>query len=399
MKRKSILFALLLAFVVTMMVPMAGAAPWYEGVVERWGALLPGSDPEAPITRAEFAHVLNGILEFPASAPTFTDVAGNPYTAAIGALQAANVARGDAGLFRPNDTLTREEAAAFIFRAFAFTEGSALTGPDANLVADWFVGYISALYENGIWEGHANGTIDPKGNLTVAQTFMTIQRAAANLNSVIESGANLLVNGGGTTISNATVGNVIIAPGVGSGEVIFDNVVITGTLFVRGGGTNSIVFRGTSSVGRVIVDRVGGDVRISTEGAATSVGVVQVTGGTGVTVSGNIDTLVVAPTAAAVELVINATVETVQILAPAVTVSVDDAVIGDILVVSTAVGVEIEVVSGTIASLESTAADTVIDNAGGAIASAVVAESVTLTGTAPVELSNDTTSINDVYRG
>lgn len=65
------------------------------------------------------------------------------------------------------------------------------------------------------------------------------------------------------TVSNKTVkGNLVIGDGVGTGEVTLDNVKVTGKLIVRGGGENSIILKGSSSVSQISVRQVNNNVSI-----------------------------------------------------------------------------------------------------------------------------------------
>jgi hypothetical protein len=92
---------------------------------------------------------------------------------------------------------------------------------------------------------------------------------------------NVLITEAGTTLSNLSViGDLIIAPKVGDGDVILDNVVVTGTMFVMGGGAESIVITGAnSSVGRVVVNNAGSDeVRIVVEAGAMVIALIVASG-------------------------------------------------------------------------------------------------------------------------
>lgn len=87
-------------------------------------------------------------------------------------------------------------------------------------------------------------------------------------------------------------GDLIIGQGVGDGEVTLDNVSVEGNLIVLGGGSNSVVVRGTSAVGKIIVSKTEGDpVRVKVEGEAV-VGTVAVDDNSKVIVNGAITTLV-----------------------------------------------------------------------------------------------------------
>jgi micrococcal nuclease len=76
--------------------------------------------PAEPISRAQMATMLTRAFGLPAaSGPSpFTDTAGSPYAAGIGALAAAGITTGYAdGTFRPTLTVTRGQTASFLDRA------------------------------------------------------------------------------------------------------------------------------------------------------------------------------------------------------------------------------------------------------------------------------------------
>jgi len=74
---------------------------------------------------------------------------------------------------------------------------------------------------------------------------------------------------------------------VGNGEVTLNNVVVTGTTIVRGGGVNSIRIIGNSNVKNIVVTRVNGEVRVFAEDG-TEVGTVIVDGKDDVIIEGKV---------------------------------------------------------------------------------------------------------------
>jgi hypothetical protein len=75
--------------------------------------------PTRPVTRAQFASMLQRTLNLPDRAHPFPDVAPSPHSGAIGALHHAGVVAGDtSGRYRPNAPVTRAQMASFLQRAF-----------------------------------------------------------------------------------------------------------------------------------------------------------------------------------------------------------------------------------------------------------------------------------------
>ena len=103
---------------------------------------------------------------------------------------------------------------------------------------------------------------------------------------------NVLIRAEGVTLKDLTVkGDLIIADGAGDGEVTLDGVRIEGRLVVRGGGVNSIIIKGSSSIDRIIVSRVDSEVRISVEGGAEVEYIYVDDGSDDVIVTGTVKTL------------------------------------------------------------------------------------------------------------
>lgn len=79
-----------------------------------------------------------------------------------------------------------------------------------------------------------------------------------------------MINLSGTTLKNTTVrGNLIIGDGVGDGNVSLDNVKVTGSLMLRGGGRNSIDIGGGSRIQNVRAIKEEGNLRIYSYGSST----------------------------------------------------------------------------------------------------------------------------------
>lgn len=119
--------------------------------------------------------------------PLFRDVKGHPYQAVIQKWQNAGIIQGYHGLFRPDDRyLTRAEAIRLLDQT------------------------VAGFYHQ---KGKYTSTIN--GNVIIRTKDIVLK--------------NMQIKG-----------NLYIMEGVGEGEVDLDNVKISGKLFVRGGGKNSI---------------------------------------------------------------------------------------------------------------------------------------------------------------
>lgn len=140
--------------------------------------------------------------------------------------------------------------------------------------------------------------------------------------SGVETDKSYVIRSKDVELADAKIGgDLIIGQGVGDGEVTLDNVSVEGNLVVLGGGSNSVVVRGSSTVGKVIVSKTEGDpVRVKVEGEAV-VETVSVAKNSNVIVNGDITNLV-AGEAASVELQ-SARVANVEINGEGATLNVD----------------------------------------------------------------------------
>ena len=85
------------------------------------------------------------------------------------------------GRFRPDDTITRQEVAVILLRAYTLLGGTVpetaeAVFPDAAEIADWALEAASVLTDWGVLKGHDDGRFDPEGLCTVEQAIALIQR-------------------------------------------------------------------------------------------------------------------------------------------------------------------------------------------------------------------------------
>ena len=139
--------------------------------------------PEKSITRAEFLKIL--AVAFPITstedAGQFEDVNKNDwyYQYVIKASE-AGVVSGDGRNFRPNDAISRQDAAVMLYRVLAnlnveLTEGDS-SATDSADISSYALKAVNSLYGAGIINGMGDGTFMPKNNITRAQAAAIVAR-------------------------------------------------------------------------------------------------------------------------------------------------------------------------------------------------------------------------------
>lgn len=120
--------------------------------------------PAEPVTRAQFAKVISGILDLkaePEIASRFHDVPANAwYAGYTGALVKEGITDGvSKNQYAPDQLVTREELAAFFMRALKFTKSAQSVPLDSSPFADfndispWAQHYVSFGYKIGFLQG------------------------------------------------------------------------------------------------------------------------------------------------------------------------------------------------------------------------------------------------------
>lgn len=156
---------------------------WAEEIINDWASrkVVNGYPdgtfkPDNFITRAEYAQVVKNLLALTKKSETpFSDVAeGAWYYDAVMCVAKAGIMVGDAGKFRPDDYITREEAfLAFARIVFGVGEDELPIDlsmfKDGNEVSSWAQDRISALVREGIVRGNPDGKLYPKANITRAE--------------------------------------------------------------------------------------------------------------------------------------------------------------------------------------------------------------------------------------
>ena len=297
MKKSKKLLSILFAFVILLsLMPTAVLAAdrfsdtsghWAKSAIETWAGHevlsgYPGGHfrPDLPITRAELAVVLGHVMGYATTTDAvFTDLpAGEWYAEDIAKLYAAGIMLGDGGgIMRPTANITREEAAVMIARAFSVSEnaGNENPFPDAENISGWASFLVDGMKAAGYINGDQNGNFNPKVPITRAEI-------AAMLDNIVElfvnapgeydafytssvnqdsdgvsyqlSHRNVVVRSTGVTLKNHHItGNLYITEGVADGDVTLENCTVGGTMYVSGGGENSVHIIG-GRFGDIVLD-------------------------------------------------------------------------------------------------------------------------------------------------
>ncbi len=140
--------------------------------------------PENFVTRAEFVCALlkykkEGTAVY---ANSFEDVKkGDWYADYVQKAFEKKYILGDGNNFNPNAFITREEMAVIIARAFRLEDKNQsyseyLTFDDTDLISEWAVSSVGALYKNNIINGKGNNSFFAKDNTTRAEMAVIFQR-------------------------------------------------------------------------------------------------------------------------------------------------------------------------------------------------------------------------------
>ncbi len=263
---------------------------WAEDTIEKWikkGAVKGYDDgsfkPEKTITRAEFMTIVNRAFGYSDKADvSFSDVSEDSwYIDEIAKAKAVGYISGyQDGTMKPDNEITREEAAAIISRIMALepeADSDTLNRfTDSELFPAWSKGYIAAAVENNYLNGYPDNTYKPAKPITRSESIVVMDRVAGdtyNLAGTYGPDEGMQTIEGNVTISSTEVrlqntqikGNLYITEGVGDGNVELDKVTVEGKTLIKGGGPNSIVVT-NSELGLTIVDTKTGNVRVVSRG-------------------------------------------------------------------------------------------------------------------------------------
>ena len=215
---------------------------WAKNSIELWSSngIVNGYNgnfrPDDSITRGEFATVLNRIFLFDEpSANTFEDLDEKYYTEPILCLNNQGIMNGFENNIRPNDYITREEAATMLYKALQIEPQDTLTMTfeDQDNISDWAKLYVTSLINKGFFKGD-NGKIRPNDNITRAETVTLLDNGILLIDksdSVKDTDKVLIINKDNLELEGCVFNNdVFVTSNVKN--LVLDNVSVKGTVFV-----------------------------------------------------------------------------------------------------------------------------------------------------------------------
>lgn len=263
---------------------------WAEDAINEWigNGLISGYadqtfQPNKVITRAEFISIVNKAFGYlHKDDQTFKDVSQEKwfYNDVAKAKYAGYISGFDDGTFRPDQPISREQAAKIIHQLMQLEDvlpkSDTRTFHDEQQMSDWSKPYIKAVASEGYLKGYPDQSFRPQKSITRAEAVVMLDNAVGQL--IHEPGTytpkadvegNMTVNSGGVTIKNAVIkGDLILAAGIGEGEVFLDHVTVKGRTIVNGGGENSIEIQ-DSTLNQMVVQKDFSRVRVFAKGSTS----------------------------------------------------------------------------------------------------------------------------------
>jgi hypothetical protein len=253
--------------------------------------------PDQTITRAEFFTLVNKSFDFKETTEIdFTDVSSSEwfYPEVAKAKLAGYIKGYEDGSIRPNQSISRQEAAVILTSLLkldvALNQSATSQFTDAAQIPQWSKGAINAVAAKSIMGGYPDKSYQAAKSITRAEALVTIDRSLvlskattydqagtygnASERTVIDG--DVFVEVAGITLENMTIkGNLVLAAGIGEGNVYLNNVLVEGDTTILGGGEHSIYVK-NSTLAAVTINKK--DVRVVAQGT-TSAGSISVQSG------------------------------------------------------------------------------------------------------------------------
>ena len=256
-KKHAITITAVLAASMAMSVTAFGAPTdiqghWAQNTINKWvdkGDISGYPDgtfrPNNMITRAEFVVLVNNAMGYTKSGYAyFSDVPSHYWGKnAIQTGVAAGYISGDGnGIFRPNDPVTRQEAAAMISRILDLkqNESRAYRYTDSYAISNWAKGVVGAVSEAGIMAGYPDGSFGPNKVLTRAEAVLALDKTVNYKPGDKEEDKEetkkedvILTQ---TKLEDTTItGDLTISDRLGTKTITLEDVTVKGKLIVDGG--------------------------------------------------------------------------------------------------------------------------------------------------------------------
>ncbi|WP_415839972.1 S-layer homology domain-containing protein, partial [Paenibacillus endophyticus] len=256
-------------------------AHWGEKSLVKWidkgmlGGYPDGSiQPDRQVTRAEFTKLVNAVFRLNKSeASSFTDVVADAwYSQDIAAVKEAGFIEGyPDGSFKPGASISRQEAAKIASGLFKLevAQGDKLASfKDRDQVQAYAKSSLEQLLAGGYINGYPDQTLRPAKPITRAEAIALLDRLAvevvnkAGSYDKVRISGNAVINAAGVRLNDAVIdGNLFLTQGIGEGDVFLTDLEVKGTVYIQGGGVNSIHFI-NSKLNKLNINKATGKVRV-----------------------------------------------------------------------------------------------------------------------------------------
>lgn len=257
---------------------------WAEKEIIRWvdqglaGGYPDGSfKPNRSVTRAEFVALVNRAfgIQDPQAKAAFRDVNRSDwfYGEVAAAVEAGYAGGYSDGTFKPHNAITRQEVASIVSRLLQLGDDAPqAVFQDTGTIAAWAADTVNAAVAAGIMCGYTDGTFGARNPITRAEAVVTLDRTARfsasrittiTYNQVYDAAGtygpfdgaqtihgDAIVEVAGVVLRNLIItGDLLLADGIGDGDVTLRNVTVEGETTIKGGGANSVALEDCSLSG------------------------------------------------------------------------------------------------------------------------------------------------------
>lgn len=233
---------------------------WAETQIKEWANIgyingYPDGTflPDNSITRAEFLTLVNKIFKFENKTNiNFIDVRPDywAYSEIQKGISAGYVSGDKNGTFRPDDFITRQEAAVIINKLLDNTEitENKPNFKDAYDIDEWAKNSVDIVYEHGILSGFPNDTYRPKKYMTRAEAVSALKRLI-ELKGTDDIGKNEYILREEQMKDKIIDGDLIITDDMDT--VNLEGVTVKGNVYVKGG---NVIHAENCNINKLITD-------------------------------------------------------------------------------------------------------------------------------------------------
>lgn len=233
---------------------------WAETQIKEWANIgyingYPDGTflPDNSITRAEFLTLVNKIFKFENKTNiNFIDVRPDywAYSEIQKGISAGYVSGDKNGTFRPDDFITRQEAAVIINKLLDNTEitENKPNFKDAYDIDEWAKNSVDIVYEHGILSGFPNGTYRPKKYMTRAEAVSALKRLT-EIKGAEDIGKNEYILREEQMKDKIIDGDLIITDDMDT--VNLEGVTVKGNVYVKGG---NVIHAENCNINKLITD-------------------------------------------------------------------------------------------------------------------------------------------------